>query len=134
MKKLILTLQILQILFMFVFIFGCTQKQVQFESELKKDITNVVHTIDTEFKWKGKVEKLKCTSFHIGNGFVVTCTHGIKIEYKTIRTSFGYARIPVKGADYKYYISNNELKFIGSIEDITLFWTPALIGTPSVQI
>ena len=117
----------------FIFMSSCTQKITKFESGIQADITNVTHTINTSLIVDGEKINLSCISFHIGGGFLLTCTHGIKSTEKIIRAPFGFITIPIVGLDYKYFIGESEIILIGEDEDISLLYSHDLIGTPKVE-
>ena len=130
MKK--LTIKTISILFALIFIVGCSNKIPVFETGIKQDLTSVIHTIKTSLIIDKEKVSLSATSFHIGNGYILTCTHGIKITSRTIRTPFGFMEVPVKGIDYKYRINDKEIKLVGEVEDISLLYSPDIIGSPMV--
>lgn len=132
MKKLFL------LTIVFIFINGCTTKQnhVRYDNALPADMTNIIHIIQTDFTVVDndgieKQDTQKAISFHIGNGYLLTCAHCVVFKTIISHTPWGPLEIPIKTHSYTYTRNNSEISIIGTMGDVGLLYDNSLIGTPA---
>ena len=106
------------------------------QESIYTNIISTVHTIKTEYnviinKLQKKVTRT-ATSYHIGKGFVVASEHCIYFPTITNSTPWGSVKTPVKSFGYVYYINDEIIDLVGTVDDIALLFDPNLIGTPKI--
>jgi len=111
--------------FLVLFLVSCIS--MKFDSSVVEDLTCLVHEISTEFTYTSYSSDpmeytATSTSFHIGGGYIVTCTHCIDFSTPT-RVTY----------DYKFTLDGKPIELIGTYDDVALLYCEDLIGTPAVR-
>ena len=132
MKNLIIGLLLLLI--------GCVAKDttiLAYDTDINNNMMSVIYTVDSKYIYEN-TKKVKqdingrFTSFHIGNGYLVTAAHCVKDEFNVVRTPFGFQSYPIKTYDYHFYINDKEIELIGTYSEIALLYDADIIGWPKV--
>lgn len=94
-----------------------------------KDIERVLMKLDVKGKAQYKNSTTSVDAFAggicwpIGEGYIIALTHATKIKpVKLVRTPFGMLSITRKVIEEKFYIGKKELKLIGRVDDISIFY------------
>ena len=113
----------------------CITTGAEYRNALPEPIPGISHVIETTAITEGKEIGMTGNSFHIGNGYILTCNHCIefpKYESVLIR-SVGYIHIKKDYTSYKYTINDNPVELIGVEEDIALLYDKSMIGQPNIN-
>lgn len=129
-KKLVLVLLVMGLV-------SCVQTG-RFESALEENLTQYVYSIKTEvtsvMEGYDPINRvIPSTSFHIGNGYLVTAAHCVVFDYIIQYTFWGAIKVPIKSYDYKYTMGDDIIELIGTYDDIALLYTKKLKDAPSVR-
>jgi len=94
-----------------------------------QDLTKYIYEVKANAVRTGAVRpsEKRFTSWHIGEGYIVTATHCV--EYPSL---LGWYSTPMTWTKPVYTIDDREIKLIGSIQDVALLYDKELIGEPAV--